>query len=134
MQQSHFYHGRLFIFVFLSLFASGCVPYPEYYQYSGGYDSSEVERLHLCVKYKAEYGWSTGYSVDASIMKGSILNQKTGTFKYNLFSTYVVVFWAQGEATIIELAYYFGSLTAIPTNGKDQYGREWQVAQTDYCF
>lgn len=124
----------LFLFNLFIILFSGCIPPGGYYPYSSGYSSGEVSRLNLCIKYQAQYGWSNGYSVNASIMKGSVLNQKTGTFNYNYLSTYVVVFWAQGEATIIELAYFFGSFSAIPISGTDQSGRTWQVAQTDFCY
>ena len=124
----------LFLLGLIVILSSGCIPPGGYYPYSNGYPSSGDSRLKLCIKYQADYGWSTGYNVSASVMKGTVLNQKTGTYNYNTFSTYVVVFWAQGEATIIELSYYFGSFSAIPISGTDKTGRAWQVAQTDFCY
>ena len=127
------------IFLLVSLCAcsfAGCLRYPANYGYPGysEYSASKVQKLQLCVKYEAQYGWSSGYSVQANVMNGSILNQKTGTFNYNALSTYVVVFWDQGEASIIELSYFFGSFSVVGIEGTDQYGRKWQVAQSDYCF
>jgi YD repeat-containing protein len=96
--------------------------------------TSNASQDRVCVKYQTESGWSHGYSVEGRILKGSELNQRTHTFDYNAFSTYVVVFWAQGEASILELAFYFGSIPIYGVDATDQRGRKWQVSKTSLCY
>lgn len=101
--------------------------------YTGNVDPTSDQEI-LCVKYKTTTGWSHGYQVNAYVLKGSELNRRTRTFNYNHYSTYVVVFWAKGEASILELDSYFGSISYWGHFAKDQYGREWQVSKTIYCY
>jgi hypothetical protein len=93
-----------------------------------------VAQENVCVKYKTTKGWSKGYSVNAYIIKGSELNEKTGTYQYNYFSTYVVIFWAKGQASILELDSYFGSISYFGHYATDQRGRQWQISKTTYCY
>ena len=99
---------------------------------TGGPSSSERETV--CAKYETEAGWSQSYSVQATIVKGSELNRRTGTFNYTPYSTYAVIFWAEGEASMLELEYYSGSLSAYGVDAVDQRGRKWHVARTNYCY
>jgi len=98
------------------------------------YSPNSGEDAKVCVKYQTQYGWSKGYSVQGTIIKGSDLNRATGTYKYKYASTYVVVFWDQDEASILELQNFIGTLTSVQVNAKDQQNRYWKVAKTDYCF
>ena len=88
----------------------------------------------VCVKYETQTGWSRGYQVDATIAKGSYLNQATSTFDYEPYATYAVVFWQQGQASILRLNYYSGSITAYGHSATDQQGRDWNVSKTSYCY
>ena len=68
-------------------------------------------------------------------IKCSELNQKTNSFDYTSYSTYVVIFWANDKATIIELDHYFGSLGFMGSNGKDKGGYPWNIKEGHtYCF
>lgn len=101
---------------------------------AGTVDSEETPRRTICARYMTEAGWSHGYQVSASIISGAELNRRTGTFNYRPYSTYAVIFWAQGEASVLELQYYLGSVGPIGLDAKDQEGRTWHVAETPYCY
>lgn len=87
----------------------------------------------LCVKYMTAAGWSQGYRVQATVVKGAELNRRTSSFNYNALSTYVVVFWDPGEASLLELDYYFGSISALGHDATDQLGRAWRVS-SGLCY
>lgn len=75
------------------------------------------------------------YKVDITLLSGSELNQSTGGLSYNALANYAVIFWADGQATVIELEFFFGSLNEIGTRGVDQYGRPWHVSsRTSFCW
>jgi len=93
----------------------------------------------LNIKYQKEYGWSKYYYVDVTIITGFELNQATGTS----YGTYAVVFWGQGQATVIKLTNYLAcGYEATPScisynyslEGKDQDGDKWYICLTDYCY
>jgi hypothetical protein len=96
------------------------------------------------VKYKKEYGWSQYYTVEVTFMSGAELNKATSTFGYDGFSTYAIVFWGQGAATVIKISSYTGCGTEVKQScianniinlaGKDQDGDIWEVCTKDYCF
>lgn len=88
----------------------------------------------VCVKYQTQTGWSKGYQVDGTIIKGSELNSRTSTYSYQPYSTYVVVFWSQDQASILKLSYYSGSISAYGHSATDQQGRSWRVSKTSYCY
>lgn len=90
------------------------------------------ERVVVCAKYRTNYGWSKGYKVEATITKGSQLNQVTSSFNYNVLSTYVMIFWDEDEASVIEMD--FPILTVVGQSGEDQQGRQWEIAKTNICF
>jgi len=90
------------------------------------------ERVRVCAKYKTQYAWSQGYGVDATLMSGSDLNRATHTFDYQGFSTYVVIFWGQDQASVILMDSPY--LNAFGSDGEDQEGRKWQIAETDFCI
>ena len=75
------------------------------------------------------------YKVEGNIYKGSELNQKTNSFNYTSYSTYVVIFWANDKATINELDHYFGSLGIMGSDGKDKGGYPWNIKEGHlYCY
>ena len=90
------------------------------------------EVLDVCATYSNS---GKNYKVEGNIYKGSELNQKTNSFNYTSYSTYVVIFWANDKATIIELDYYYGSLGSYGLDGKDRDGRTWKIKEGHlYCY
>lgn len=95
-------------------------------------------------KYQTQSGWSKPYSVEVSFMTGHELNQATGTFNYSAGSVYAIIFWDQGEASIIKLS---NTLlcgfevtcdcidnTVTDLQGYDQDGDKWNICTSGYCF
>ena len=75
------------------------------------------------------------YTVQGNIYSGNELNSETGSWNYNSWSTYVVIFWSNAQASVIELDYYFGSLGFMGSNGKDQRGYPWTIKEGHlYCW
>lgn len=95
-------------------------------------EANSADRETVCAKYRTKGGWSDGYKVEASILKGHELNQATRTFNYTSFSTYVVIFWDKEQASVIEMDFPY--LGPIGQSGKDQRGTEWEIAKTTICF
>lgn len=91
--------------------------------------ASAAERQEVCVKYRQDFGWSNGYRVIGNVMSGSELNRAVGSFtRFRSFSTYVVVFWDEGQASIFELpAGSMGNVPIIEREVEDQYGRKWKI-------
>jgi hypothetical protein len=75
-----------------------------------------AERETVCAKYQSEGGWSKNYKVEATIIRGTELNQATRSFEYNGLSTYVVIFWDKDQASIIEMSW--PHLSPIGQEGK----------------
>lgn len=95
-------------------------------------ETHAAEREAVCAKYRAEYGWSNGYKVEATILKGHELNQATRTINYTSYSTYVVIFWDKDQASIIEMDFPY--LGPVGQEGKDQRGIKWEIAKTNICY
>ena len=93
---------------------------------------SAAEGETVCAKYRTDNGWSKSYKVEATIIKGTELNQATRTFEYNAFATYVVIFWDKDQASIIEMSWPY--LSPIGQEGEDRRGVKWEVAKTSFCF
>lgn len=87
----------------------------------------------VCVTYATSTGWSKGYEVEGTVLKGSELNRRTSTRDYTSYSTYVVVFWGEDQASILKLALYTGSISRYGQDATDQQGRKWRVSRTAYC-
>jgi len=97
----------------------------------------------LNIKYETRYGWSKYYTVDVTFITGYELNQATRTFNYSSYSTYAVVFWGQGQATVIKLSGYVAcGFDAQPyclmyntsLQGIDQDGDKWFICLTNVCY
>lgn len=94
--------------------------------------ASAYEVLDVCATYK-----NTGksYKVEARFYSGNELNQRTKTFNYEAFSNYVVIFWGQGQASVIELDYAIGGISPFGSEGKDQNGYKWEISSsTSFCY
>ena len=56
--------------------------------------AAAAERVDVCIKYKERIGWSKGYVVNGIVINGMELNSAIGyTNRFDVTSTYVVVFW-----------------------------------------
>lgn len=90
-----------------------------------------AEKADVCVKFRKDNGWSKGYSVQGIVISGSDLNSKVGSFtRFKSFSTYVVVFWDQEQASILELpALSMGTVPMFETEVEDQQGKKWKVRE-----
>lgn len=96
-------------------------------------EQSEINNeVQVCANYQTQDGWSEGYVVNAEILEGSELNERTDTFNYVSYSHYAVIFWDYGQASIIKLQLYFGSIGYTPTEGTDQSGRKWKLSTATY--
>jgi hypothetical protein len=95
-------------------------------------------------KYRKDYGWSQYYSVEISFLSGHELNQATKTYDYDSYSVYAVIFWGEGEATVIKVSCttlcglevkpdciknHLGNL-----EGEDGQGIGWQICLSGFCF
>lgn len=77
-------------------------------------------------------GTGKAYRVEAQIMDGSELNDRAGGYRFSSIKTYVLIWWAEEEVSIIELDYSFGP-TISGTEGEDQNGYRWDVSTSSYC-
>lgn len=104
--------------------------------------SAEV-RTPAQVRYETRDGASDWHKTQVTFLKGAELNKTTRTFDYNAFSAYVVIFFAQDQAAVIELdAPVFGCGSEFTANciprfgnpkGKDQSGRTWEICTGSFC-
>lgn len=93
--------------------------------------ASASEQVDICAVYS-----NTGslYHVTATAISGSELNQATNTFNYNVFGHYIVIFWAQDQATVIEMSGISGTPSFIQESGTDQQGRSWEISAYSPMF
>lgn len=89
-------------------------------------DAATTQRV--CAVYQDT---NAGYVVDAEIAQGTELNSATGTFAYDVFGTYAVIFWAPGQASAIRLSYYFGTFGILGVDGTDQQGHQWHLSNAN---
>jgi hypothetical protein len=83
------------------------------------------EQVDVCAEYTA-----TGkiYHVTVISTNGSELNEETNTLNYNSLSQYILIFWTQDRASVIEMnGPYFGPAAYAPSDGTDQEGRSWRI-------
>lgn len=73
----------------------------------------------------------SAYSVEANIMSGTELNERTGSYSYRSYAKYVVIFWSDG-ASVIELDYSFCTMDYSFCDGEDQRGYPWKVKRLSY--
>lgn len=107
--------------------------------------AADAKYTQTCrVKYKKNYGWSSYYTVDVTFMSGIELNRATKTYNYTSYSTYAIIFWDKGEASVIEISSYIGCGSEVKqscisnrvTNmtGEDREGRGWEICTQNYCY
>lgn len=95
-----------------------------------------LNQTDVCVKYETRSGWSKGYAVQGHLRSGTELNRATNSFRFKSHSDYVVVFWGEGQATILQLpAFSSGRVPIYERRVKDQEGRNWRIKSGHmYCF
>lgn len=101
------------------------------------FDAMAAARADACLKYATEVGWSKGYAVEATVIEGSDLNARVGgSTRFRPFATYAVVFWGEGQATILELPpLSMGSLPMFESDVQDQNGRSWKIKEGHlFCY
>ena len=89
--------------------AGGCLSYPAYVPAGSGYYSqgssgqSAPRRLErICrVSYAKEYGWSTEYTMGVEFLTGAQLNSATGSYSYNSYDCYALLWFGKGEVAIL---------------------------------
>lgn len=96
------------------------------------------------VKYQQQYGWSKLYRVEVSFMAGTELNSATGSFNYSSYSNYAIIFWAEGQATVIKLSSIMMcgyevtcsciNNTIMDLQGYDQDGDKWNICLGQFCY
>lgn len=99
--------------------------------------SLSSEREEICIKYQKSRGWSKGYAVEGTIMRGSALNRTVGSFsRFKRFSTYVIVFWDEGEASTFDLPrHVYGRISLFDVVVEDQENRKWKMKKGHFsCF
>jgi hypothetical protein len=90
------------------------------------------DRVEVCTTY---LGTGKKYKVDATVLTGTELNLRTATFNYQPLSTYAVIFWGPGQATVIELEFAIGGISAFGTRGRDQQGYRWELTTSSlFCY
>jgi hypothetical protein len=102
-------------------------------------------RRFATVKYQQKYGWSKKYTVEVTFMTGMELNQATSSYDYSSYSIYAIIFWGEGQATVIKLTSYLlcgyevtGDCidnTLSDLQGYDQDGDKWNICMSNfYCY
>ena len=89
------------------------------------------EVLDVCATYD---NTNKSYKVTGNVYKGSELNDRTNSYNYDSFSKYVVIFWSNDQASVIEMDSSLGDLT-FEQSGKDQDGRPWTIKKGhSFCY
>lgn len=99
--------------------------------------ATAAEREEVCVKYEESFGWSKGYTVEGIVISGADLNAKVGSIaRFKPFNTYVVIFWQENQATILELpGFSMGYVPILESQVQDQEGRQWKIKKGHgFCF
>ena len=91
------------------------------------------EVAQVCAKYLNS---NKAYTVEAQVYDGGDLNRRTNSFNYDYFSPYVVIFWVQGQATVIDNGPIIGeTIGPFGARGTDRQGRPWEVREGHlFCF
>jgi|SRR6185312_3435298 len=84
--------------------------------------ASANDRVDVCATYVNS---GASYHVPAISTTGYELNNATSSMRFNVLDHYVVIFWQQNHATVIDVGAF--PVSGFPTTGTDQAGREWRV-------
>lgn len=91
------------------------------------------ETRPICAKYETQTGWSKGYRVDGHYYRGHELNEAARSAAYDIGTSYMVIFWSQGQASVIDIG-WTGAFPLYLTEGTDQEGRKWQIGSSSFCY
>lgn len=101
-------------------------------------------RKDISVKYTTQYSWSKYYQVEGFFESGYELNNATRTYNYDMYATYCVIFWEEGEVSIIKLSNMMICGTDVTCScventygdlqGIDQRGISWKICTSPYCY
>lgn len=101
-------------------------------------------RRTATVKYEQQNGWSKKYTVEVTFMTGYELNQATTSYDYDMYSVYAIIFWGEGQASVIKLKTYLLCGTEVTCDcinnsiydlqGYDQDGDKWNICLGNYCY
>lgn len=95
------------------------------------------------VRYETNSGRSQWYEVDVTFVTGNELNTATRSYRFAGFDKYAVIFWGEGQATIIKLGGFFVcgmtfERSCLPSfgnmRGLDQQERSWEICTQEYCW
>lgn len=105
--------------------------------------SAKCQRV-ATVKYQQQFGWSKKYTVEVNFMSGYELNQATKSFDYTTLSVYAIIFWGEGQATVIKLSSILAcgmevtcsciDNALLDLKGVDQDGDQWNICLSNYCL
>ena len=93
-------------------------------------------------RYETNRGMSQWYSIEVNLLTGTELNTATGRMTYSSFKNYAVIFWGDGQASVIELSSFMmcgmevtaGCLNTFGNlKGEDQDGDEWEICISSFC-
>jgi hypothetical protein len=106
--------------------------------------SSYAKYRQVCdVQYQNKTGIPKSYKVEVTFLSGFELNEATKTQNYEFNSNYAVIFWGEGQATIIKISTFLGCgiiidkicITLFDTlSGKDKDGVEWKICTSGFCI
>ncbi len=96
--------------------------------------ANAYEVKNVCASYQTNYSWSNPYQVQAQIYSGQELNRAVGSYsRYDYISHYAVIFWSNGQASVIKLTDpYVSGMMLFQTRGFDQQGRQWRLSDNNY--
>lgn len=83
-----------------------------------------AQRVEVCARQGSGL-LGHAYDVEATVATGEELNYATNSLRFTYYRTYVVIFWAQDQASIIKMD--LGAPSYFPSGGTDQEGRHWEV-------
>ena len=107
--------------------------------------AAESKYRQTCIaQYKTGYGWSKRYTFEVTFMTGYELNLATGSSRYKLLTVYAIIFWGDGQASVISVSNFNTCyletdrlcITSIfgDIKGFDQDGDEWKICKDEFCF
>ena len=107
--------------------------------------SAEVTLPAQCRYRREDYSQSQWYRLSVSFATGYELNQATHTLSYQVFRSYAVIWFGQGEAAILQIQqllvtgmefdesalefYRYG----MKLSGYDKAGRYWEICLAQFC-
>lgn len=106
--------------------------------------ASYAEYVQTCkIKYRKNYSWSDYYSVTVRFYAGAELNRIIGTYDFEPYKVYAIVWWNHDECSIIKIESYMACGTNVTQTcinghwgnleGEDEEGRKWEICTSNWC-